>query len=530
MKHLTVGKRTNLAIGASYLLIAVIGVALYFNILKFINTQNWVEHTNKVTSQMEQVLLSLVNMETGLRGYAVGGDEKFLEPYNAGRKEFQEKLQSVKQLVNDNPQQVERLSQLQAAQARWIETDINQTIQARRACGNDPAKLGEFISGFNEAKGKAQMDSMRQQIQKVVDVELALLASRQEDFIAASKASRAWIAIGLPIAMFIGLALLTYVVRGVVRSITQSAELLNAGSSQVFSAAAQVASTSQTLADGASTQAASIEETSSSLEEMSSMTHRNAENARKAMDLAKQSRSAADKGTEDMSAMIAAMDALQVSSNETAKIIKTIDEIAFQTNILALNAAVEAARAGEAGMGFAVVADEVRNLAQRSAQAAKETAAKIEGSLSRTTQGVEISNKVATTLNGIALKIREVDELVAEVASSAHEQTQGIKQINAAVGQMDRVTQDNAANAEESAAAAEELNGQAQAMKQSVTQLLQLVRTDGPSSSTPQASEGTWRNESAKSRSRTTQHVRTMSPGVASRTETPLEESFRDIH
>jgi methyl-accepting chemotaxis protein len=205
------------------------------------------------------------------------------------------------------------------------------------------------------------------------------------------------------------------------------------------------------------------------------MTKRNAENAQKANDLAQQARAAADKGAGDMQAMSAAMEAIKVSSNDIAKIIKTIDEIAFQTNILALNAAVEAARAGEAGMGFAVVADEVRNLAQRSAQAAKETAAKIEGAIDKGAQGVEISNKVARQLSEIVIKARQVDELVAEVAGASREQTQGITQINAAVGQMDQVTQSNAASAEESAAAAEELNAQAVTMKESVAELMQLV-------------------------------------------------------
>jgi methyl-accepting chemotaxis protein len=208
---------------------------------------------------------------------------------------------------------------------------------------------------------------------------------------------------------------------------------------------------------------------------MASMTKRNAENARNANELAKQAREAADKGVNDMRTMSAAMEAIKVSSNDISKIIKTIDEIAFQTNILALNAAVEAARAGEAGMGFAVVADEVRSLAQRSAAAAKETADKIEGAIAKTGQGVEINSKVATALNDIMTKVRQVDELVTEVTSASREQTEGITQINTAVGQMDKVTQSNASNAEESAAAAEELNAQAGVMKESVNELLQLV-------------------------------------------------------
>jgi hypothetical protein len=259
----------------------------------------------------------------------------------------------------------------------------------------------------------------------------------------------------------------------------RTAAVMSNQAGEVTDASGQVSAASQTLAEGSSEQAASIEETSASLEEMSSMTKRNAENAQKANDLARQTRAAADKGAADMQTMSVAMEAIKVSSDDIAKIIKTIDEIAFQTNILALNAAVEAARAGEAGLGFAVVADEVRNLAQRSAQAAKETADKIEGAIGKTAQGVGISKQVANTLNDIVVQIRQMDELIAEVTGASKEQTLGITQINSAVGQMDKVTQGNAANAEECAAAAEALNSQAEVMKQSVAELLQLVDGKG---------------------------------------------------
>jgi methyl-accepting chemotaxis protein len=256
---------------------------------------------------------------------------------------------------------------------------------------------------------------------------------------------------------------------------------LTAASDRVRDSSRQISASSQSLAEGASEQAASLQETSSSLEEMASMTQRNSENARKANELAQRARSAADKGVGDMQAMSAAMEAIKSSSNDIAKIIKTIDEIAFQTNILALNAAVEAARAGDAGLGFAVVADEVRHLAQRCAHAAKDTAAMIEGAIGKTTQGVGISNRVAQTLNEIVTNVRQVDELVAEVASASREQTQGLTQINTAVGQMDKVTQSNAASAEETAAATEELNDQAEAMKKAVLELLKLIEGKQPS-------------------------------------------------
>ena len=296
--------------------------------------------------------------------------------------------------------------------------------------------------------------------------------------------SKAGILIGLALALLVGMGISYAISQGTCRMLRRVSTTLRDGANQVASAANQVSASSQTLAEGSGQQAASIEETSSSLEELSSMTKRNADNSQKANELSKQTRSAADKGVADMEQMNTAMAAIKASSDDIAKIIKTIDEIAFQTNILALNAAVEAARAGEAGMGFAVVADEVRNLAQRSAQAAKETAAKIEDAIIKSAQGVELSGKVSAALNDIVTKARQVDDLAAEVAGASREQTQGITQINVAVGQMDKVTQSNAASAEESAAAAQELNAQALGMKQAVDELLTLVGAETHAGST----------------------------------------------
>jgi len=291
--------------------------------------------------------------------------------------------------------------------------------------------------------------------------------------------------VGLSLGVVIGALLAFFITRSITRPIKAVAATLSAGAEQTAAAAGQVSAASQSLAEGASEQAASLEETSSSLEEMASMTRRNAENAGKVKDLGSQARYAGDQGVHDMARMTEAMQAIKVSSNEVAKIIKTIDEIAFQTNILALNAAVEAARAGEAGMGFAVVADEVRSLAQRAAQSAKETAVKIEDAVQKSAQGAEISTKVASSLEEIVGKARQVDELAGEVAAASREQSQGIEQVNTAVTQMDKVTQSNAASAEESASAAEELNAQAENLKDAVSQLLLLIDGAHHSSNTP---------------------------------------------
>lgn len=276
-------------------------------------------------------------------------------------------------------------------------------------------------------------------------------------------------------AIVVGFGFMWYSARSITQPIAQATAQLSAGASETSAAANQVATASQSLAQGATEQAASLEETSASLEEMSGVTNRNAESATKANDLTRQARKAADTGADDMQIMNAAMQDIKASSDDIAKIIKTIDEIAFQTNILALNAAVEAARAGEAGAGFAVVADEVRSLAQRAAQAARETAGKIEGAIDKTTQGVQISEKVSKSLTEIVEKVRQVDELVAEVSTASREQNQGVKQIATAVTQMDQIVQTNAAGAEESASASEELNAQSATLQHIVEELNNLI-------------------------------------------------------
>ena len=281
------------------------------------------------------------------------------------------------------------------------------------------------------------------------------------------------------LALVLGCAAAVFQVRSINKVLSEVSGILGSSADQTASAAGQVSSSSQTLAEGASEQAASLEETSASLEEISSMTKRNAESATQAKLLSNQTRNAAETGAANMAEMKQAMDAIKESSSSIAKIVKTIDEIAFQTNILALNAAVEAARAGEAGAGFAVVADEVRSLAQRSAQSAKETAVKIEESLSRRENGVQISAKVALGFEEIVVKARKVDELVAEIANASNEQNQGIGQVSTAVSQMDKITQANAAGAEETASAYEELNAQAEVMRESVGHLMLLI--DGSS-------------------------------------------------
>ncbi len=290
--------------------------------------------------------------------------------------------------------------------------------------------------------------------------------------------TRLWSMVILGFAVISGGLLAFLIVRSVNEVLTKAVVELSESAEQVSSAAHQVSGSSQFLAQGSSEQAASLEETSASSEEMSSMTRKNAENSQQAAAFMNAVSRRVVEANRTLADMMASMEQIGASSGRISKIIKVIDEIAFQTNILALNAAVEAARAGEAGMGFAVVAEEVRNLAQRSAQAARDTASLIEESILKSTEGSRKLEEVASSIVGITESAGKVKTLVDEVEASSREQAQGIDQISRAVAQMDQVTQKTAANAEESASASEELNAQSHALMSVVKRLRDLVGAD----------------------------------------------------
>ena len=283
----------------------------------------------------------------------------------------------------------------------------------------------------------------------------------------------------LIIAMLVTIAILSILGKlisdMITKPIKQAIDGLNIGTEEVSSASSQVAAASQALAEGTSEQAASVQETSSTLEETSSMVHQNRENTQQAAVLAKQARQYAEKSNTEMGKLSTSMTDLKSSSNEISKIIKVIDEIAFQTNILSLNAAVEAARAGDAGKGFAVVAEEVRNLAQRSAQAAKDTAVIIEGNVNLSVSSFDIAKAVKESVVAIEEQAGKVSDLLEEISVATNEQAQGVEQIAKAVSQMEVVLSTNAQTAEEAASASCALSDQATNVKEIVNTLVVLV-------------------------------------------------------
>jgi methyl-accepting chemotaxis protein len=306
--------------------------------------------------------------------------------------------------------------------------------------------------------------------------------SYEEEFFAAREAIAAESRTGMRLllgmiglALAVSLTLWTLMAGRIGKRLSRFSSKMQSTSDEVASAAGEVASASQSLAEGASRQAASIEETSSSLEEMSAMTRQNADHAHQADALMKEANQTIATANSTMDRMTVSMENITRTSEETQKIVKTIDEIAFQTNLLALNAAVEAARAGEAGAGFAVVADEVRNLAMRAAEAAQNTSQLIEASVKQIKDGAGLVDVTNKAFDEVAEQALSVTQLIGEIAAASNEQAQGIRQVNDAVGKMDQIVQQNAATSEESASASEEMSAQAEQMKALVAELAALV-------------------------------------------------------
>ncbi len=302
-----------------------------------------------------------------------------------------------------------------------------------------------------------------------------VISALKEDIVSSINSTRnQFIIMGIVIA---GIALVTAILMSlqIARPIHRVVAGLTEGAQRVSSASGQISQASQQVAHGSSEQASGIEETSSSLEEIASMSKQNAGSAGEANGLMSQVGKLIDRGKESMERLSGAIEEIKKSSDATSKIVKTIDEIAFQTNLLALNAAVEAARAGDAGKGFAVVAEEVRNLAQRAGEAARNTAALIEGSVKNADQGVNVASETAKALEEVTAGAQKVSHLISEITAASKEQTQGIDQVATAVAGMNQITQSNAANAEESAAASEELKAQVEQVNSMIQELMAIV-------------------------------------------------------
>jgi hypothetical protein len=350
------------------------------------------------------------------------------------------------------------------------------------AASNDKLKQNAdtYLENFNRnvrnsstrVKDVNQIDTAAAQTSKIAS---GIGSHALDEFSNTASSGKIFISAFILAGALIGLFFATLLARAIIKPITRAIKGIVETSEQVASASSQVSSASQQLAEGSSEQAASLEETSSALEEMTSMTKQNADNAIQANELTQESRQIVGEANQTMTRLTASMAEISRASEQTQKIVKTIDEIAFQTNLLALNAAVEAARAGEAGAGFAVVADEVRNLAMRAAEAAKNTAGMIESTVTKVKEGSSLVDKTNLDFRKVATCVTKSGELISEIAAASNEQSQGIEQINSAIAKMDKVVQENSANAEESASASQQMDAQAKNLEDYLKDLVTLI-------------------------------------------------------
>ncbi|ASU39508.1 chemotaxis protein [Herbaspirillum sp. meg3] len=519
--NLKIGVRLYLGFGALASLLVIIIAVAYLNFFRLKEANDWNEHTHKVVAAVDGSLLSLINMETGQRGFALTGKDASLEPLAAGQQSFNKEMARAKELTSDNPQQQERISKLLDLQRQWMDTAVTPSITMRRE--NSESSIAKVIGFEQAAKGKTLMDSMRQIFSDMKGAETSLMSERSQAVSSLTLITTATLLTGGVIGVLAAMILAYWLKHNITRPLAAAvriAQTVAAGdltssippsgkdetgqlllalkdmndnllkivgevrqsTETIATASGQIAQGNLDLSSRTEQQASSLAETAASTRALTSTVKSNAENSEEASRLANSASEIAIRGGAVVAQVIETMDSINTSARKIVDIISVIDGIAFQTNILALNAAVEAARAGEQGRGFAVVASEVRSLAQRSATAAKEIKGLIDDSVEKVASGSKLVEQAGATMNEVVESVRSVTGIVSEISAASREQSSGIEQVNNTIGQMDEVTQQNAALVEEAAAAAKSLEDQAQNLSRvvSVFKLTEQTRLAAP--------------------------------------------------
>lgn len=476
MKNMTIGKKIATTSGILIVLSGLLGIVCLFNISKIITSGHAVSETAlPMLRELQELTITSKEQKLAMVSHMATADPQLMSTQEAAigqrESEVQENLTKLSRgATNDSDR---RLLDEYKNDHQQLLTVWSKIVPLSRA-----GKAGDAIRMWN-AEGVASAAATAQTMSRITDAISSEASQNSNNSVTAAESARFWCWLLLIASVATGSLLSFFVIGGINRALNSAVSELNKGAEQVATAATEIAASSQSLAQGTSEQAASLEETSASSEEMTSMTRKNADNSQQCAKLMIQVDARVSTAVQTLGQMVTSMTEINASSDKISKIIKVIDEIAFQTNILALNAAVEAARAGEAGMGFAVVADEVRNLAQRSAQAAKDTAALIEESISRSNEGSTKLNQVSEAITTITESTNQVKTLVDEVNLGSQEQARGVEQISKAIVQIEQVTQQAAASSEEAASASEELTAQVGAIREIVHHLQSLVQSSG---------------------------------------------------
>jgi methyl-accepting chemotaxis protein len=510
--RMTVGRKLAATFGAVVVVSLVGNTISIINFLRLNQANGWNVRSYQVLRTSDDMLTNMIKMEASVREFVASGTEPLLEPYNAGSEQFDKALNVARSLTADDPDQQQRLKTLSEMRTKVKEID-EKLIGLRRDVTAGQQPWNALSDYFRQGNDKPFMGRYRKVAAEFDSAEQMELDRRSNEVAALALATKLVLAAAGAMTVLLAVALGIWITRGIVRSLggepadaadvaariaqgdlsvavpvapndhaslmaslesmRQQLKSIVAGiqssAESIKISAGEIAQGNMDLSQRTEEQAASLEETAASMEELTSTVRQNTANAKQANALAGGACAVAMRGGEVVHQVVETMQSISRSSDRVAEIISVIEGIAFQTNILALNAAVEAARAGEQGRGFAVVAGEVRTLAQRSASAAKEIKELIHDSVQHVAEGSEQVERAGATMHDIVKAVREMTDIMSEIATASEEQGTGIEQVNNAVGQMDEVTQQNAALVEQASAAAQAMSEQATALRDAVS-------------------------------------------------------------
>ncbi|WP_437970022.1 CHASE3 domain-containing protein [Sorangium sp. So ce260] len=514
LAHIGVGRKLYLGFAAMVVIVLGLAGTAYKRFAELDEARSWDQHTYEVMLATSDIMESLLDTETGERGFVITGVESFLEPYRGGRDRFEQSLSRARELTRDNPRQQTRLEKVDKLHDEWLSSTLEPLIQHRRSADEAKAPADRAFDEVRRARGKVLMDQMRAALKEIDDEELALLGQRQAATNALVNTMYVTLQIGGLLALVVAAVLAVVFSRMILLPLTQAVSIhqriaggdftgditvkssdefgqmlgavkamserlagligeVRSGAVSVSSVSVQLSATAQSLSQGTSEQAASVEETMASLQQLSGTIAKNAANCKQVEETAHRRTKDAEQSGHAVRETVEAMKAI------TQRIV-IIEEIAYQTNLLALNAAIEAARAGEHGKGFAVVATEVRRLAERSRDAAKEI-----GSFAASS--IVVAERSGQLIAELVPSIRETAELVQGVAVASKEQSNGVTQISGAVELIEQSTQRNAAISEELASTAAELSAQAEQLQNVMASFRLSQESDGDPGHKPAA-------------------------------------------
>lgn len=435
--------------------------------------RDW-EHSQLVVRGFSSILTIMVNMETGIRGYLLSGEESYLQPFAQSEEKFDQEVRATKALIAEDKDLNTTLSSIEQNKVKWMETASSEMIAKKKAMrGMITAEA--FLEVFKSSKGKMFSDNIRNDVEQALSIENNKAKQFKVSQDQAAKYVRLSLFAGMPLSILLGFGLMYFLISILNRRLQAVLSQLINLSESIFSVSGNVAKASGQLSESVSKQSHSIESTSVAMTQVSSIVKKNAERATEANELSTRSALSAEKSEHDLKNVFDAITEVKSSSKKIEDIVSIIEDIAFQTNLLALNAAVEAARAGEQGRGFAVVAEAVRNLSHRSSTAAKEIATLAKDNADKTNRGVDLLDKSKADIVGVLRDLKSIAAINQDVSASGVEQSVGVQEITQAINELDMITSENNQLAQESTVAAEKIDSQAQTLKGCVSELLIAV-------------------------------------------------------